>query len=146
MKNAAKVIIVSSILGCLNAAYLIYLYIGNLSGNAVSSFCDVSKTVSCSDVIMSPFVKLFGIPFFMLAAGVYPILAVLGYFALKSKSPKNLFFTIAILSTMGMTMNIVFMSNEISFANAFCILCTICLGLIVINLGAAIKGFLSKKN
>ena len=145
-KVAAKVIMVSSILGVFNAAYLIYLYVSNLGGAAHKSFCDISSTVSCSEVIMSPFVKFFGIPFFMIAGFVYPLLAVLGYLALTKKNPKNYFFTIAILSAMGATMNIVFMNNELSFAHAFCILCTICLGLILLNLVMAILGYSKAKN
>jgi uncharacterized membrane protein len=143
MKISAKVIIISSILGFINALYLNFLYIEKTYfGSTASSFCDINKNLSCSEVILSPFVKFFGIPFFMIASFVYPALAILAFLALKSRKPGKLFLAIALLSTMGMTMNIVYMQNEYSFVGAICILCLICLAFIITNLIAAIRGLL----
>lgn len=143
MKTSAKVIIASSILGFLNAIYLTYLYIEKtMWGFEGKSFCDLSNNFSCSEVILSPFVRLFGAPFFMVALFVYPVMALLGYFALTKKSPGKYFLSIAILSAMGTTMNIAFMNNEWSFVGAICFLCLLCLGFIFIDFVMAIRGVL----
>jgi uncharacterized membrane protein len=142
MKASAKVIIVSSILGFLNALYLTILFVQkSILGDKSSSVCDINSTMSCSSVITSPYSKLFGLPVCTIAMFVYPAIVILAYLALKKKAVKNYFYAISLLATAGMMMNIIYTYIEYEFIRSVCLFCLICLVLIVTNLVMSIRGY-----
>lgn len=142
MKAAAKTIFILSVLGVINASYLTYLFIQeSYLGSTGTSFCDINSTVSCSNVILSPYAQLFGVPICTIALFVYPALIVLSLLALKKKNPQPYFFSIGILSAMGTMMNFIYVYNEFVFIGAFCLLCIICGVFILTNLILSIVGY-----
>jgi uncharacterized membrane protein len=141
MKAAAKTIIVLSILGVLNASYLTYLYIQEVAGATGASFCDINNTISCSNVILSPYAQLFAMPICTVALFVYPVLIILAILALKKKNPKDYFFALGILAALGTMMNIIYIYNEFAYIGAFCLLCIFCGVIITTNLIMSIIGY-----
>jgi uncharacterized membrane protein len=142
MKAAAKTIIVLSILGILNASYLTYLFIREAYiGSTGATFCDINPSVSCSSVIVSPYAQLFGLPICTIALLIYPVLLILAILALKKKQPKNIFFTLGLLASMGMMMNLIYIYNEYAFIGSYCLLCIICSLLIITIFIMSIVGY-----
>lgn len=124
-----------SVLAFLNAAYLTSQYYAweaadQASRASFSSFCDLNDTLSCTNVLASPYAKVFGVPFPAIALAVYPVLfliALLGYYGICRKS----FQILAVLSAMGMCFNGFFIYREWAFIGSFCALCLLCSGIIV---------------
>lgn len=142
MKAAAKTIIVISVLAVINAFYLTYLFIlQSFSSVPISSFCDVSNTLSCTAVITSPYAQLFGLSICTIALFIYPVLIILAWVALKKKNPKNLFFAIAIIAAMGAMMNLLYIYNEYAFIGSYCALCILCSIFIITVLIMSIIGY-----
>jgi len=142
MKAAAKTIMVLSILGLINAAYLTYLFIEqSLSKVPINTFCDINNTFSCTSVITSPYAQLFGISICTIALLVYPVLIILAWVALQKKNPKNLFFAIAIIAAMGTMMNVLSIYNEYAFIGSYCALCILCSLFIITILIMSIIGY-----
>lgn len=63
------IIAVLSLVGVFNAAYLT-----NSFYTQTTSFCDLSRTVSCTSALNIPELIFFGLPFSAIALGVYPVL------------------------------------------------------------------------
>jgi uncharacterized membrane protein len=142
MKAAAKTIIVLSILGVINAAYLTYLFIKqSLSKVPINTFCDINNTFSCTSVITSPYAQIFGISICTIALLVYPVLIILAWVALQKKNPQNLFFAIAIIAAMGTMMNLLSIYNEYAFIGSYCALCILCSLFIITILIMSIIGY-----
>jgi uncharacterized membrane protein len=142
-RTLSKIILGSSILGVLNGGYLTYLFIKlTYFAGEGASFCDFNNRFTCSSIVTSKYAQFFGLPICTYAMVVYLIMVVLALNTLKKKkNPKNSFYAISVLSGMGMMMNIIYTHNEYVFLNAVCTLCLVCLGLIIINLIASIKGY-----
>jgi uncharacterized membrane protein len=141
VKGPAKAIIALSALGTLNAAYLTSLFVRNKWMEAASSVCDVRETVSCTSVITSPYALFFGLPVCSIALLVYPVLIWLGAAALRRPRTRDLFFAAAILSAMGLMLNLVYIYNEIRYIHAICVLCVGCSVIIALDLLASIRGY-----
>jgi uncharacterized membrane protein len=85
MKNKYILILVLALIALGNAAYLSYTayqLLHPVAGVVVSSACDISKTLSCSNVIVHPDTMIAGIPFPYLALVVYPIITLLAIWGL----------------------------------------------------------------
>jgi len=141
VKNYAKAIIGLSLLGTLNALYLTSLFVHNKWGAPASSVCDINSTVSCSNVIASPYALFLGVPVCSIALVVYPILIWLGLAALRREKTRDLFYAASILSALGLMLNVVYIYNEIVHIGAICILCFGCTVLIALDLLASIRGY-----
>lgn len=135
-KNKYLLIVLLCVVAIANAAYLSneayqYMYVDS---SALSSFCDLSQNISCSEVLKSPYSRVFGIPFPWIALAVYPILLGLAYLGYKSK---DVFYakTIQVLSLLGMLFNFFIIYREMFYIFAYCILCLICT-LIIISIFA----------
>ncbi len=132
MKKRYLFIIIVSVVAIINAAYLSHLayqYMLSAASNA-TSFCDLSGSVSCSSVLQSPYSKVFGIPFPMIALGVYPIILILAFLGMR-KNQYGFAKAIAWISAGGMLFNFFIMYREIFLIKAFCILCFICTLIII---------------
>jgi uncharacterized membrane protein len=124
-------IIVLSLVAIVDAAYLSYqAYIIRFveNGNA-SSFCDLTQSVSCTNVLQSPYSQIFGVSFPWVALVVYPVILALAYFGYKNK---NIFQAkvIQVLSFCGMFFNFYIIYLETFYIFSFCILCLLCTAII----------------
>lgn len=142
-KTHSKILIISSLLGLLNGSYLTWLFI-NLTyfSPQTQSFCDINSQITCSSIVTSKYAQLFGLPICTIAAGVYLIMIILAILSHRSSTPKNYFFTIALLSSAGAMMNIIYTHNEWLFLKSICALCLFCLVFILTNLVTSILGYL----
>lgn len=141
MKTSAKIIIIASSLGMMNAIYLSYLFIREKSGISDVGFCDVNSSISCSSVITSPYAQFLGVPVCTIALFVYPILIVLAWLTLVRNKTKNLFYAISLLSAMGLMLNLVYIYNEVVYIQSLCPLCILCTLLILTDLVMSIRGY-----
>jgi len=141
MKNYAKAIIGLSLVGTLNALYLTSLFVRVKWREHVSSVCDINATASCTSVITNAHALFLGVPVCSIALLVYPILAALGYAALRRPKTRDLFYAASILAAMGLMLNVVYVYNEVVYIRAICVLCVGCTVLITLVLLAAIRGY-----
>lgn len=125
------IIALLAIFGAGNALYLTMQEMKISQGEATQpSFCDINDKVSCTTVLQSPYTKIFGISFPMIALFVYPVLfliAIISYFKKRHKG----FLVLGILSAMGICFNSYIIYQELFVIGAVCILCAICTGIII---------------
>ncbi len=126
-------IAVLAAIGIFNALYLSYHAYGFWFGDNAEALrmlpCDISATFSCSDILKNPRALIFGLPFPMIAAIVYPVLfiiALIGWFT-RSVTPAKI---LTVLAFLGMCFNGYVISQE-AIVGVFCPLCAICTGLII---------------
>lgn len=127
-------IIILTILGIINAAYLSYeayaiLHSAASQGILGTSFCDINETLSCTSFMNKPESRIFGIPFPYIALTVYPVLFMLSTLA-YIKNNRNLVKIVTILAFCGLAFNSFVISREIS-VGVFCPLCLMCTGYIL---------------
>lgn len=127
-------IIILTILGMINAFYLSYeayslLFSGKdpIFGN---SFCDINATFSCTNFLSNPRSLIFGIPFPMIAAVVYPLLFILAIIGYQKKSIK-IAKIITLIAVCWLLFNGYVISQEFMLG-AFCPLCLMCTGYILL--------------
>jgi uncharacterized membrane protein len=131
LKNKYLVIVLLCLVALVNAVYLSYeAYQYMYAGVEVSSVCDLSQSISCTEVLKSPYSRVFGIPFPWIALVVYPILLALAYMGYRTK---NILYAkvIQVLVFCGMLFNFFIIYREIFYIYAYCILCLICTLIIV---------------
>lgn len=147
MKTTAKIIIVFSALGFLNALFLFILFLQSIFTHSnVFSVCNINEVISCTGALNSPIAQILGLPVGVIAIFVYPVLGSMAYWALHSKKPQKQYFVIAILSGMGLTMNMITNYNEYHFLHSICLICLLCLFLITTIFISAIIGFYKNEN
>ncbi len=128
------IIIILSGLAFVNASYLSYkaYFFRFIDPHGLSSFCDISNTFSCTEVLRHPLSQVFGISFPWIAFIVYPVLLIIAYFGYRSiKSCTCYAKTLAVLSGMGVLFNSYIIYREVMYIHAYCILCLICTVIIV---------------
>lgn len=115
-----------------NATYLSYkaYQFKFIEGPVASSFCDLSQTSSCSEVLKHPLSQVFGIPFPWVALLVYPVLLLLTYIWYKSENIKYAKI-IQKLSFLGMLFNGFIIYREVFYIYSYCLLCLICTAIII---------------
>ncbi|NTW15668.1 MAG: hypothetical protein HGA38_04880 [Candidatus Moranbacteria bacterium] len=125
------VIAVLAALGIVNAAYLSYeAYLIHFGPGEVSSICNFSPTMSCSNALSSPYALFFGAPFPWIALVVYPILFALAIRGLR-KGPSSTARILAVLSALGIGFNGIVIYRETFLIHAYCPLCLLCTAFIV---------------
>lgn len=141
MKNKFLLICILSVAAFINAGYLSYkAYLFRfVDPLGLSSFCDVSSTFSCTEVLLHPLSQVFGVSFPWVAFVVYPVLFVLAYLGYK-KGEKGIVYAkvLMILSFLGMMFNGFFIYREAMYIHSFCILCLICTAIIVTIFGISV--------
>jgi uncharacterized membrane protein len=132
MMNKYFAIIFLSIIAIFNAAYLSYkaYQFKFIETPVASSFCDISQTASCSEVLKHPLSQVFGIPFPWIALFVYPVLLLLTFLGYRSKNILYLKITQK-LALAGMAFNGFIIYREIFYIYSYCILCLICTFIII---------------
>ena len=150
MQKKYLVIIILAIIAFVNASYLSHkAYVFRQTANISSSFCDLSATASCTDVLKNPLSNVFGIPFPWIAMVVYPVLfglAVWGYrtctctsanqpsTSLANESAKRRSQAARILfplAGLGMCFNGFIIYREVMYIHAYCLLCLLCTAIII---------------
>jgi len=123
-------IIILSMVGTFNAIYLtIWAYQIKAAevfwwNDLPTSFCDLNSTFSCSTVFSFDFSWMFGVPFSLLAAFIYPtiiIIALLWLFWIIKNHYKILLW----ISIWGLLFNWYIIINE-SIEWVYCLLCLMC--------------------
>ena len=107
-----------------NAIYLTNAALNYKAWDTSKLFCDVSDTLSCSNLFWFDFAWIFGIPFPAIALIVYPIIALIAILGIlkKIKSPFKILFPIWLA---GISFNSYFLVNE-TIVWVFCLACLIC--------------------
>lgn len=126
------IILSLSIVALFNAVYLSSkaYQLQFLNPDKISSFCDLSKTSSCTEVLKHPLSKVFGIPFPWMAVVVYIALILLAYLGYKKR---DIFYAKVIqkLSLAGIIFNGFIIYREIFYIYSYCLLCLMCSAIIV---------------
>lgn len=123
-----RIVMALCIIAIINAAYLTNLAYSELNG---PSFCDINDTLSCNTVLAHPAAQVFGLPFPVIALGVYPLLlivAILGYTQKITSAWKWL----RRLSLWWILFNSYIIFQEAFVIKAFCPLCLLCTLIIII--------------
>ena len=137
------IIAIISFLASINAAYLTYSAYQLKAKLASWSFCDISKTFSCSSVFNYDFAWFGQIPFPAIALLVYPILVWLAIWWLKWNT-KKAYLSILILSIWWLAFNSYIIFNEYQIWS-YCLLCLLCTLIITINWILAFIGIKNTK-
>lgn len=132
MKNKFLAIQILSALAFMNATYLSYkaYFVRFVDPNNLTSFCDVSKLFTCSDVLRHPLSQIYGVSFPWIAMLVYPIIFSISFFGYKKMSPRY-GKMLAAVSFLGVMFNGFIMYRETMFIHSYCLLCFICTLIIV---------------
>lgn len=96
----------------------------------ISSFCDLNNTFSCTNVLSSPYSKIFGLPFTAIAMVVYPVLFLIAYLGISGiiKKPFNI---LIFLSAGWILFNSYFIYQEYANIWSYCPLCLLCSAIII---------------
>ena len=146
-KNKFLVISILSFLAFINASYLSYkaYFFRFIDPSGLSSFCDISKTFSCSEVLRHPLSQFFGISFPWIALIVYPILFIISYLGYKSgKRFLNYAKALVALSFLGMLFNGFIIYREVVYIHTYCLLCLLCT-VIIISIFSLSVSIISKR-
>lgn len=141
-KNKFFSICILSSVAFINAAYLSYqsYFVRFVDPEGLTSFCDVSKIFSCSDVLRHPLSQFFGISFPWIALIVYPVLFGIAYLGYKTA---NNFLgyakRLAVLSFLGVLFNGFIVYREVNFIHAYCLLCLLCTLIILTIFGLSLS-------
>lgn len=125
-------IMVLAAVAIVNAAYLSYkaYFFRYIDPAGLTSFCDFSSTVSCSEVLRHPLSQIFGVSFPWVALLVYPALLTLAWHGYRRQSYAQA-KALLVLSFLGMVFNGFIIYREIFFIKAYCLLCLLCTAIIV---------------
>jgi len=126
------VICILSIIAFINATYLtIQNYkIENSPVWTISSFCDLNNSFSCTNVLSSPYSKIFWLPFPAIAMLVYPIIFMIAFLGIQWIIKKP-FHTLMWMWIWWICFNWYFISQEFLNIWSYCPLCLICSGIII---------------
>lgn len=119
---------VLSFLAFINAIYLTAQFYKIESAESawnISSFCDISNSFSCTNVLASPYSQVFGLPFPAIAIAVYPIIFLVAFLGINwiIKKPYHI---LAFLWLGWMMFNWYFISMEYLYIKSYCPLCLAC--------------------
>ncbi|MDD2565924.1 MAG: vitamin K epoxide reductase family protein [Candidatus Gracilibacteria bacterium] len=140
-------ICILSVIAFMNATYLtVQNYkIEHSPVGSVSSFCDLSNSLSCTNVLSSPYSKVLGLPFTAVAMIVYPIIFAIAFLGMQ-KIIRKPFHILSILGVGGIMFNGYFISQEFLNIGSYCPLCMVCTGIIIVILILGILGIRSDFN
>lgn len=121
-------ICILSLVAFFNAAYLTmqdYKIQNATDKTSISSFCDLNNTLSCTNVLASPYSRVFWLPFPAIALVVYPIIFLIAYLGLN-RIIKKPFHILAAMWAWWMMFNWYFISMEFLYIWSYCPLCLWC--------------------
>ena len=126
MKNKKLLIIaILSTIAILNAWYLTYQAYQLISWVTTSWFCDLNNFASCTNVLASPYSRIFGIPIPAIALVVYPLILLISllWYYWKIRKP---FHILLGMSIWWIIMSAYFIYQEVFNIWALCLLCLMC--------------------
>ncbi len=121
-------ICILSIIAFLNAAYLTiqnYKIESTADKWNITSFCDLNNKFSCTNVLSSPYSKVFWLPFPAIALVVYPIIFLIAFLWINRVIRKP-FHILAAMWLWWMMFNWFFISREFLYIGSYCPLCLFC--------------------
>ena len=126
------IICILATLAFFNATYLTYqnYQIENAPEWSITSFCDLNNTFSCTNVLSSPYSKIFWMPFTAVAMAVYPILFLIAFLWVMWIIKKP-FHILAYMAWGWILFNSYFIYQEYANIWAYCPLCLICSWIII---------------
>ncbi len=133
------VIIILSIVAFINASYLTELALKVRDNTDAKWFCDISSTISCSNVFTTPQAWFGSIPFPAIALVVYPVLIAIAIWGLKKRRSAKAYDILTYLSAAGLLFNTYFIFTEAIVIKSFCLLCLLCTGIIITILILSLK-------
>lgn len=92
------VILILSILAFFNASYLTWHAFEIRAGQGEAGFCDISTSLSCSNVLAAPQAWIGSIPFPAVALVVYPVLAAIAIWGFKRRRSTKAYDILAYLA------------------------------------------------
>lgn len=132
MKKLIAICILSFV-AFINATYLTYenYRIEKLEVNSqVSSFCDINNILSCTNVLSSPYSKVFWLPFPAIAMIVYPLIFAIAYLWAEWLMASS-FKYLLILWISWAAFNWYFIAQEFLHIWSYCPLCLMCSVIII---------------
>ena len=126
------IICILATLAFFNATYLTYqnYQIENAPEWSITSFCDLNNTFSCTNVLSSPYSKIFWMPFTAVAMAVYPIIFLIAFLWVMGIIKKP--FHILVYMAWGWILfNSYFIYQEYANIWAYCPLCLVCSWIII---------------
>lgn len=117
-------ILILALISFWNAIYLTLSALNYKAWDRSSLFCDVSQTLSCSNLFGYDFAWIFGIPFPAIAMVVYPIIALIAWVAIFKKKV-SFYKILAILAVMWALFNAYIIFNEYQVW-VYCLACLAC--------------------
>lgn len=132
MKYKFLILQIISGVAIINASYLSYkaYFVRFVDPNGLSSFCDISKLFSCTDVLRHPLSQVFGLSFPWIALVVYPVIFVVAWYGYRRG---NILYAkiISIVSLLGILFNGFILYREAFIINSYCLLCLLCTVIII---------------
>lgn len=140
MKNKFLAIQILSALAFVNASYLSYkaYFVRFVDPAGLTSFCDVSKVFTCTDVLRHTLSQIFGISFPWVAMVVYPVIFIVAWYGYRRLSAVYV-KTLIVLSFLGALFNGFIIYREFFYIHAYCLLCLLCTLIIVGIFGLAVS-------
>ena len=135
-ETTAKIIIVLSLIGLVDAAYSTYEHYEIISGAIGKSFCDLGVGISCSAVNGSSFSEVFGIPMALIGVFWFAVLIILSHMMLRGS--KNMEFFVFVWSVTGLG-TVFWLLYAEYVIGAICLLCTLVHIIVMVNLVLAYK-------
>ena len=124
-------ICILSLIALTNASYLTRKAYEIKGGSTTQGFCDLTGTLSCSNVLAAPEARIGSIPFPAVAIAVYPILFAIALRGILSKKHEKASNILTYLAGAGILFNSYFIMTEAIVIKAFCPLCLLCTGIII---------------
>jgi len=124
-KRGIKIIINSSIIAIIISIYLLYLHYSD-----TSSFCDISKGLSCDIVNRSLYSEIFNIPISLLSILMFAFILIISIYIKNNKefsgfNKKELINMIYYLMIFNLLFSLYLVYIEAFVLYSFCVLCTL---------------------
>jgi uncharacterized membrane protein/protein-disulfide isomerase len=132
-----------AVLGLAAASYSSYVHYQMLARSGYTSLCDISATVSCTDVYESQYGSLFGVPVALFGVLFFVVVLVLVGVAGRASSPArdSVPGYVFVLSTLALAFALYLAYASYFVLHKFCIFCAInyvaVIGLFIVSGGAA---------
>lgn len=138
-KRGLVIILISSLISLITSIYLLYQHY-----SSESSFCDISKEISCDIVNRSIYSEIFNIPISLLSLLVFYFITIIIISALQDKkifglNKKDIFDIVFCVMLFSLLFAFYLFYIEAFVLYAFCPLCILLGVLILINLVTIIQ-------
>ena len=138
-----------SLVGAALSIWTIYHHVGVRMGSVANSFCNISETINCDKVALSPFAEILGLPLGSYGVVYFGSLAVLALAALYFGSSQYFTSIAFCLSTVGSLNSIILFLISKFLIHSICLVCCgiyavnfLLFAIIYFNISEPVKTFL----